>query len=181
MNIRRRHIVIAGGLAAIAAGIIARRTPHGTEQTGGIISARGLSTLFETPFVDFRGQQHRLSRWSGKVLVVNFWATWCAPCRDEMPLFSMVHSKFAEKGILFVGISDDSAEAVGAFADQHNIAYPLLIGRQSTIDLSADLGNSSRGLPYTLVLGKSREPLLTHTGRLQQQLLESTLNRSISA
>lgn len=181
MNIRRRRLVIASGLAAIAAGIVARRALHDTEQADGTISASGLSTLFETQFVDLEGQQLRLSRWNGDVLVVNFWAVWCAPCRDEMPLLSMVQRKFADKGVQFVGLSDDSVEAVGAFAARHKIAYPLLTGRQSTIDLSVALGNSSRGLPYTLVLGKNREPLLTHSGRLQQQLLESTLSRSITA
>jgi thiol-disulfide isomerase/thioredoxin len=81
------------------------------------------------------------------VLVVNFWATWCPPCKEEMPEFSRLNTKYAPNGVQFVGISLDSADKVAAFKEETEISYPLLIGNLETLDLSSDLGNRAKALP----------------------------------
>jgi thiol-disulfide isomerase/thioredoxin len=181
MNIRRWQIVAACVFAAAAAFIIGtvmrQNTPAAKPPTSGAVSEQALSGLFAIQLDDFRGRPHAFAQWKGQILVVNFWATWCAPCREEMPYFSRIAEKHAANGVQFVGISTDPAETVGAFAERYQISYPLLIGGPGAIELSAALGNGLKGLPYTIILGRNGEPLLTRTGRLPEAELEALLER----
>ena len=102
---------------------------------------QAIDRLFATPLDDERGERQTLAQWRGKILVVNFWATWCPPCREEMPYFSRLHTDYAAQGVQFVGIAVDSAAAVQAFAAREQISYPLLVGGQGSVELSAELGN----------------------------------------
>lgn len=143
-------------------------------------SHRAVDRLFATTLDDQHGQRQALAQWRGKVLVVNFWATWCPPCREEMPYFSRLHTDYAARGVQFVGIAADSAEAVRAFAAREPIAYPLLVGGPGIIELSTELGNRVAGLPFTLLLDRHGEPIATRTGRLAEAELENLLNRQLS-
>lgn len=93
-----------------------------------------------------------MAQWKGKVLVVNFWATWCPPCLDEMPEFSAISNELSEKNVQFVGISIDSADKINEFLTRTPITYPLLIGNAEALALSGDFGNRAKGLPFTVVL-----------------------------
>lgn len=180
MNLRRWQIVAACALAtaAFVAGIAIRQNvPAAKAPTSGTVSKQALSGLFAIQLDDFRGQSHAFAQWKGKILIVNFWATWCGPCRDEMPYFSRIAEKYAANGVQFVGISTDPAETVSTFAAHYRISYPLLIGGPGAIELSAALGNELKGLPYTIILGRNGEPLLTRTGRLAEADLEALLER----
>ncbi len=101
---------------------------------------------------DLENRPQALAQWKGKVLVVNFWATWCPPCKEEMPEFSRISEKYASNGVQFAGISIDSADKVQAFQKETPVSYPLLISSLETLDLSRDLGNRAKGLPFTVVL-----------------------------
>lgn len=181
MNLRRRQIVAACALAGVAAfitgAVLRQNAPAAKPPTSGAVSKQALSGLFVIQLDDFQGQPHAFAQWKGKILVVNFWATWCAPCRDEMPYFSRIAEKYTANGVQFVGISTDPAETVSTFAERYRISYPLLIGGPGAIELSAALGNGLKGLPYTIILGRNGEPLLTRTGRLPEADLEALLER----
>ena len=142
------------------------------------ISDVELKRLFATEFIDHRGRRQAVSQWRGKVLVINFWATWCAPCREEMPDFSHLQQKYLARGVQFIGIATESREKILPFATRNKLTYPLLAGGYEAIELSRSLGNTAGGIPYTLVLDKNGEPLLSHTGRLPASDLDALLDIS---
>lgn len=178
--IGRKSLIIAlccaTGIGALTAQLVFRSAK--TPLTGELPSQTALSTLLDHSFTDYNEKPFKLSQWSEKILVINFWATWCPPCREEMPYFSRISEQYAEKGVQFVGLSTDTAETIRLFASNHRISYPLLVGGPHLISLTAELGNRQSGLPFTLILDLNREPLLIRTGRLGEAELESVLYRA---
>jgi peroxiredoxin len=121
------------------------------------------------------GEAAGLSQWQGKVLVVNFWATWCPPCREEMPEFSRAHQKFVDKGVQFVGIGIDTPDNIINFKKTSPVSYPLLIGSYDTLKLTTELGNKSSALPFTVILDRNGRIAHTKMGKLDQAELEQLL------
>lgn len=128
---------------------------------------------------DLEGKPQSLSQWKGRVLVVNFWATWCPPCKEEMPEFSRISSKFAANGVKFVGISIDSADKVLAFQKETPVSYPLLIGKLETLDLSSDFGNRAKGLPFTVVLRPDGRTQQVKLGKFATVDLENAIQAAL--
>ena len=129
-------------------------------------------TLLTTPLPDLQNRPQILAQHQGKILIVNFWATWCPPCREEIPVFIDAQAKFGTKGLQFVGVALDDARQVGEFAREFGINYPVLIGGISESEALRKLGNPGGGLPYTLIYdrdGKLREKII---GGLDQARLE---------
>ena len=110
--------------------------------------------LFATTLKGLDDQPQPLDRWRGRVLVVNFWATWCAPCREEIPAFIELQRKYADRGVQFVGIAVDQIERVRPYARDIGINYPVLIGGMDGIDLARSVGNRAGVLPFTLVIDR---------------------------
>lgn len=103
---------------------------------------------------DLTDKAHSASEWDGKVVVVNFWATWCPPCRREMPEFIKFQEAYASKGFTFVGIALDEKSAVINFTDPMGVNYPILMAEQEGIQISQDYGNRLNTLPFTVVLDR---------------------------
>ena len=101
---------------------------------------------------DANGQFHDLQSLKGKIAVVNFWATWCPPCRREIPEFVEVHEAFEHQNVAFVGLSIDLPDKVAEFRDEYRVSYPLLIAPPDILQLAARLGNPSQALPFTVIL-----------------------------
>ena len=115
-------VIIVAALLALAAGIhIGTRTQE-TKKPEAALSAEAISRFFATRLNDERGQAQRIDQWRGKILVVNFWAAWCQPCREEMPAFNRLQAKYAANGVQFVGIALDSAANVAQFRKALNSA-----------------------------------------------------------
>lgn len=160
-------------LAALAAGIWlaqARYAPHPP-------AASAVSALWRVGYPDLQGQRQPLSQWRGQVVVLNFWASWCAPCREEMPDFSDLSMKYRSNGVEFVGIAIDNAASVSQFLQQMPVSYPILIGEGAAHGLARQLGNPSGALPYTIVLDRKGDIVLSHLGRLPRDTLETTLQK----
>ena len=104
--------------------------------------------------MDVTGQQRNVSEWKGKVLVINFWATWCPPCLEEIPHFIKLQNKYGHQGLQFVGIALEGVDEVLDFAKEQGINYPLLVGEQEVIKLASKFGNRIGGLPYTVILDR---------------------------
>lgn len=121
------------------------------------------------------GKPQPLEQWRGKVLIVNFWATWCAPCREEIPGFIKFQSQYGSQGAQFVGIAIDTAERVEPYAREIGINYPLLVGGMETMDFARQAGNRAGVLPYTLVLDRSGKLVTTTVGILKPEKLEALL------
>jgi len=146
--ISRRELLAGLGVATVAAlgGIWLR-------QSGGVKSPPGAElALREARFTGLDGQITGLAQWSDRILICNFWATWCAPCREEIPLLMQLRSDLHRKGVEVVGIAFDQAEKVAAFANEMQISYPVLLADAGGIGLLRKLGNPSGGLPFTLVI-----------------------------
>lgn len=99
---------------------------------------------------DLQGKPQALSQWRGQPMVINFWATWCAPCVKEMPELDDMHKKAGK--VRFVGIGVDTAENMRKFVEKVPVSYPLLVMGAGAIDVLRGLGNPAGGLPFTLVL-----------------------------
>ena len=133
------------------------------------------SALLAVALPDSDGREQALGQWKGKVLVVNFWATWCAPCREEMPAFVRLQAELAPKGLQFVGIAIDQPDKVRQFADEIGLNYPALIGGYGAMELSKTLGNNLMALPFTVVLDRSGKVVHTQLGPLREERLRSIL------
>ena len=111
----------------------------------------------------------------GQVLVVNFWATWCAPCREEIPGFVRLQERYGARGLTFVGIAIDQPDKVAGFAREFQINYPLLVGGMETLELLREVGNRAGVLPYTLVIDRKGNLVSREPGGLKEAKLEGLL------
>ncbi|GMR21127.1 MAG: TlpA disulfide reductase family protein [Gammaproteobacteria bacterium] len=108
--------------------------------------------LIDFTLPDLQGNSRSLSEWQGKVILLNFWATWCAPCREEVPLFVALQNQYSVKGLQVIGVAMDSKSAVAKFAREFNINYPLLIGNENLIPLMEQYGNPYGSLPFSVLM-----------------------------
>ena len=115
----------------------------------------------------------------GRVLVVNFWATWCDPCREEMPEFVRAQHDLGPQGVQFVGIAVDKPDLVAQFSKQLDLNYPALIGGYDAVELTKPLGNRLAALPFTVILDRQGHVVLTQMGPLKSGQLRSTLDKLI--
>ncbi len=167
----RLHNRVAFGIAAVlalAAGIglaIFDRTPADT------------TALLALSLPDASGQPQPMAQWRGKVLVVNFWATWCAPCREEMPDFVRAQNEYGAKGLQIVGIAVDNADKVQQFSKELGLNYPALIGGYGAMDLSREMGNSLVALPFTLVLDRQGKLAYTHLGPVKADKFRDVITK----
>lgn len=168
-------IITVSALAATAGYFFGRPQPVSLPLPEAAPTTDAPARLLALTLPDLSGQAQSLSQWKGKVLVVNFWATWCAPCREEMPEFSRINAKYASNGVQFVGISLDSADKVAAFRKETEISYPLLIGNLETLDLSSDLGNRAKALPFTVILRQDGSLQQVKLGKYVTSDLEKVL------
>jgi thiol-disulfide isomerase/thioredoxin len=136
--------------------------------------------IFDLVLTDLNGKPQGLGQWKGRILVINYWATWCHPCREEMPGFSRLQDKFRDKGVQFVGISIDDAAKIIEFQKETPVNYPLLIGDMNIMKSSAELGNTRQALPFTAVFDREGRLAATKLGRLSEPELEGQLKELIS-
>jgi len=131
--------------------------------------------LMLASLTDLNGKVQALSQWQGKTLVVNYWATWCPPCREEVPALKKIQAKYASNGVQVVGIALDNAAKVREYAIEMNIDYNLLIAGAEILSASKELGNRAGVLPYTVVLNRAGQVAYTHAGALTEAALDAVL------
>jgi thiol-disulfide isomerase/thioredoxin len=131
--------------------------------------------LWAATFRDPGGSSHALGQFQGKVLVVNFWATWCVPCREEMPAFNRLHERWKARGVTFLGLADDDPAKVERFGRELAIAYPLWVGGEAVGELSRRLGNRLGVLPHTVIFDPSGKVLDSKVGPYTEADLEAKL------
>jgi thiol-disulfide isomerase/thioredoxin len=176
-------VVVA--LAAAVAGFISYRyafTPHGVAVTAQPSTQAAPqpaaepdssdSTAFPKSLPDFTlmdrdGSMKSIRSWPGKSMIVNFWATWCGPCRREIPFLKELQHQRGAEGFQLVGIAVDVREDVLKYAEKIGIDYPLLIGEQDAFDAVSKFGLESTGLPFTVFTDKNARIVVTHLGELK--------------
>jgi thiol-disulfide isomerase/thioredoxin len=157
----RRGWLIGGGLAAVAAGLGAW---VGWQRLAPAPAAdEAVALLLAQSLPDPAGQPLDLGRFRGRPLVVNFWATWCPPCVEEMPELSALHAELAPKGLGMVGIGVDSASKIADFAAKNPVSYPLVVAGMGGSELARRFGNQAGALPFTVLVDRD--------GRIAHRLL----------
>lgn len=132
--------------------------------------------LPEFSFPDLNGTPQISSQWKGKIVVLNFWATWCPSCLKEIPAFMAMQTQYAEK-IQFVGIALDDLEAVKTFQQKTAVNYPLLIsGDFAGFQLAKTLGNLISAIPYTVVVNRDGQVVYRHSGEISANELQAIVS-----
>lgn len=134
-----------------------------------------VDALFQQRLPGSDGQTQALSQWRGKALVVNFWATWCAPCVEEMPELVQLQTELTPENIQILGIGIDSFDNIKEFAAKYHISYPLYVGDVSATEVTRKLGNQSGGLPFTVLIDAKGEVRKTYLGRLKMAQLRADI------
>jgi len=164
-------ILVLAVLAAVAGGWLqhASRERRGADLVGQPAPAMRLP--------DLDGREHALSDYAGRRVLVNFWATWCGPCRKEMPALAAAQARFGGDRPVVVGIAMDTPDNVRAYLKAYPVNYPVLLGRLDDPDSARQLGDGAGVLPYSVLLDGNGKVLARHAGVLHAQTLEDWLGQ----
>jgi thiol-disulfide isomerase/thioredoxin len=168
LKFRAAHEISAHGVA-VPAGLASAPDPKDSADVEAaaphpVIPAR----LPDFSLNDLSGKSTSIAAWRGKSLVINFWATWCAPCRREIPLLKTVAADWAGRDLEVVGIAVDYADKVRQFTGQFKIDYPVLIGEQDALEIAAKFGMDSPALPFTVFTDRRGEVVALFLGELHR-------------
>jgi thiol-disulfide isomerase/thioredoxin len=169
---KRREWLALGGMAGVAlgAGLLAGRWLRGGWQAENA-GARPAFVL-----QDLDGKTRHAGEWDGQVLLVNFWASWCPPCRAEMPGFIRVRERLHARGFEVLGIALDEADPARRFAQSIAVNYPILLGGDAGLSLAIGFGNTSGGLPYSALVDRTGRIARTKTGELSEDEAETAVS-----
>ncbi len=125
--------------------------------------------------LDLNNKSRSISEWDGKVILINFWATWCPPCVREVPTLDKLNTDFKDKGFVVLGIAIDSLAAVTDFVDPLDLQYPILLAEQQGIELSQAYGNRLGILPFTIIVDREGNIATRHRGEITYEQVKSLI------
>ena len=176
-------IFILFGIALLLAGFSSSETEQSVAQSSPPTNTQPVSATKEEnsarqidfALKDMNDQFRHISEWNGKILVLNFWATWCGPCRHEIPAFNDIQKKYAQHNVQFIGLAYDDKAAIERFTRVIPIDYPVLYGDDEVMELSMKYGNIQSILPYTLFVDPQGKVFHITEGALTQEATERIL------
>lgn len=160
---------------AVPAGVASAPEPREIAETVDTTHPSVPVKLPQFALKDLSGKVTSVSSWEGKSLMINFWATWCAPCRREIPLLKALAGDWADRDVRVVGIAVDYPDKVRQFANEFKIDYPVLVGEQDAMDVAADFGMASPGFPFTVFTDKRGQVVALFLGELHRPQAEFIL------
>jgi thiol-disulfide isomerase/thioredoxin len=169
-------IVIAGGAGFGLQRYLQQGEHELTADMPAVATSKVIGQMRPTfEITDLEGQLRNISEWDDQVLLINFWATWCPPCKKEMPAFIELQEQYAEQGFQVIGIALDDQQSVQDFADTIGVNYPLLIAEYDGIDLSRSYGNHVGALPFSAFINRQGKVVSTHMGELSKTQVEEII------
>ena len=173
---RRQWIVITGVcVLALLTGIF---TSQWISQSG-LASEPSIKAFFANAWQTPERKLADTENWRGKVLVVNFWASWCPPCVEEMPTLDQISKEYVSKNVLFVGIGIDSPSNIREFLQKTPVSYSIVIGGLEGSNLAKQMGNTQGALPYTIVISPSGKSTFTKLGKISEDELKKAINSAL--
>ncbi len=177
-------VIVLLGLAALS-GVFYQYTTKNpvtqqTTPTSAGASSKNIALGSRRPDFELPGNNgttHHIKEWDGKTVLVNFWASWCPPCREEMPAFIELKDKYEHQGFEIIGIALDTPENANDFADTIGVNYPILFADMTNDDLSASFGNWVGGLPYSALIDRDGIIRFVQAGELKKATLEKELKK----
>lgn len=167
-------VLLLVGAAALAAGFW-----FATELRRPGEGAGPAALNFRLPDLD--GRPRELAEWRGRTILLNFWATWCPPCREEIPMLIDAQARLGARGVQVIGVAIDEREAVAAYSRDMRINYPVLIGDAAAMNLMDAYGNRAGSLPYSVVIAADGQITSRKLGAYRGNELENVLNEALSA
>jgi len=162
-------LLLVVAILALAGGYWTAQSLRPTDPVRETTPTYGGGTLIDFSLPDLDGKKHSLSEWRGKVIVLNFWATWCPPCREEIPLFIALQKRYGPGGIQLVGVATaDNKESVVAYRKSTGMNYPILIGDDDAMDVMARYGNRQGSIPYTVIIDRQGTIVARKLGAFDQ-------------
>lgn len=179
-SLQRRHVLALGAAATLTgAGVAYWQSDQETVKDANLASETsvtgGLSDLWQMQFDTPDGGKLAMQSFKGKPLLINFWATWCPPCVEELPLLDRFYSENKAKSAQIVGLAADKAEAVGGFLKKLPLTFPIGITDLSGIALSKSWGNLAGGLPFSVMLAADGRVMQRKMGKLSEDDLKTWL------
>jgi thiol-disulfide isomerase/thioredoxin len=138
-------------------------------------AALATQALFAANLPNENGVNQALSQYQGKIIVLNFWATWCSPCREEMPELSQLYEEYKSKNVVVLGVAVDELALVKEFSQATPVSYPLFAAENDGMNLTANLGNDKGILPYTVIIKPDGSVVKTFFGRINKALILASL------
>jgi thiol-disulfide isomerase/thioredoxin len=173
---RRQWISIAGiGLLALLAGVLTSQWIFRTS----LATDPAIEAFFANSWKTPDGKPVNTDQWRGKVLVVNFWASWCPPCVEEMPALDKLQQEFLSQNVLIVGIGIDSPSNIREFLEMTPISYPIVIGGLEGSNLSKQMGNAQGALPYTVVIKANGQASNSKLGKMSEEELRKAIKSAL--
>jgi thiol-disulfide isomerase/thioredoxin len=172
---KKTALMLLVGIAALTAGLMVQRAMR---TSGDIVEA---VTPLEFSFPDASDKMQSLNQWRGKVLVINFWATWCAPCLKEVPEFIKLQAEYQTRGLQFIGVAIEDKQPVLDYLQRIAVNYPVLIAGDAGIGLTQQLGNVIGAVPFTVVLDRSGQLVFRQAGELSADKLLEVVTPLIAA
>jgi thiol-disulfide isomerase/thioredoxin len=183
-------LTLVVALAAASGGFLLHRhleardtpsVPHASAYAPDPAAAANGEGLADRP-VDFRlpdleGRPRGPHEWRGQLLVLNFWATWCAPCIHEIPVFMRMQERYADAGVQFLGVAIDEVDNIVPFVEEIGMNYPTVHGQLEAMELGSLLGNRTGGLPFTVFIGPDGVPVHRRPGAMEEPEVDGLIRR----
>jgi thiol-disulfide isomerase/thioredoxin len=175
---RNQTLLAFMATAAIAAGAGAGMA---WLRTAAAPAATAAVALFSSTFDDADGRPQPIAQWQGRPLVVNFWATWCPPCVEEMPDLQRIRDEYRGRGVEIIGVGIDNADRIREFRDRLGLTLPLLVAGAGGTEVGRELGNQAGVLPYTVLVAHDGKVVQRKVGRVNPRELRAWLDAALAA
>jgi len=155
-------LIFVMGMIALVGGVLLQNSDT-------LLAKKPKPPLLEFSLPDELGKSHSISEWKGKIIIINFWATWCPPCLKEIPDFIALQKELSNKEVQFIGIAVEDQQTVKDYLKTININYPILIGGEQAIVLSHKLGNIINAVPFTIIINQQGQIIHRQPGELSRE------------